>query len=145
MCIIGIKLTQKDTILYYNGIRLNRIFTEWTEKKGYSLIIGNSKTATAIVEWNLEPINPIKTKLTIDINVFTDVALQRYNLVLRTIIKYSYFLPYMRHYIQTVCKGFKYYIETNDLVKKINLDTIHYFQLKLIDKLKWVQLDTSYI
>ena len=24
----------------------------------------------------------------------------------------------MRHYIQTVCKGFKYYIETNDLVKK---------------------------
>ena len=112
------KINSKDTILYYNGIRLNRIFTEWTEKKGYSLIIGNSKTATAIVEWNLEPINPTKTKLAIDINVFPDVALQRYNLVLRTIIKYAYFLPYMRHYIQTVCKGFKYYIETDDLVKK---------------------------
>ena len=41
------KVNSKDTILYYNGMRLNRIFTEWTEKKGYSLIIGNNKIATA--------------------------------------------------------------------------------------------------
>ena len=41
------KINSKDTILYYNGIRLNRIFTEWTEKKGYSLIIGNSKTSNS--------------------------------------------------------------------------------------------------
>jgi hypothetical protein len=112
------KVNSKDIILYYNGMRLNRIFTEWTEKKGYSLIIGNNKIATAIVEWNLEPITLIKTKLSIDIYVFPDIALQKYSLVLRTIIKNVYFLPYMRHYIRTVCTGFRYHIETGNLVKK---------------------------
>ena len=43
---------------------------------------------------------------------------KRYTVSIKNYNKILYFLPYMRHYIQTVCKGFKYHIETNDFVKK---------------------------
>ncbi len=43
----------KDTIEYYNGLRLKRIFINWNENNGYELIIGHGKLASAKVNWEI--------------------------------------------------------------------------------------------
>lgn len=107
-----------DSIEYYNGLVLNRLFTKWNEEKGYELLIGNGKYATAKVLWIINNVNDGASDLSITLNVFTDVALKRYPKLLRVIIRELYFLPNMSKYLQAVVKGFKFYTETGIPVKK---------------------------
>jgi hypothetical protein len=107
-----------DSIEYYNGLVLNRLFTKWNEGKGYELLIGNGKYATAKVLWIITDIKDGASNLSITINVYTDIALIRYPKLLRVIIRELYFLPNMSKYLQAVVKGFKFYIETGIPVKK---------------------------
>jgi len=107
----------EDTIEYYNGLVLNRLFTEWHEGKGYELLIGDSTNATAKVLWTITSVKDRISKLSIAINVFPDIALKKYPKLLRGIIRRFYFLPNMSKYVKAVVKGFKYYIETGSPVK----------------------------
>ncbi len=108
----------KDSIVYYNNLKLYRFFTEWNEKKGYTLLIGRGNVAVAEVFWNVEAINDKITSLSISIHIFTDIALKSYPKFLRPLLKYIYLIPKMSHYIKSVVKGFKYYIETGKTVEK---------------------------
>lgn len=106
-----------DTIEYYNGLVLNRLFTEWDEGNGYELLIGDSAYAAAKVLWSITFVKDGISELSITINVFPDIALKKYPKLLRRIISKIYFLPNMSEYIKAVVKGFKYYIETGSPVK----------------------------
>jgi len=108
----------EDVIHYYNGLTLNRYCTKWESGKGFELLIGNNTYATAKVTWKITPLNSNRSNLSIHIEVFSDIALKKFYLPLRILIKYLYFLPNMKKYIQSVVLGVKYYIESNASVKK---------------------------
>jgi hypothetical protein len=108
----------KDTIQYYNGLKLHRLFTEWNIGKGYKLLIGRGKYATAKVIWEITAKEDRISILSISINIYSDIALKRYSKFLRWVIKEFYLLPNMSNYVKDVVKGFKYYIETGNSVKK---------------------------
>lgn len=108
----------EDAITYYNGHVLYRLFTEWNEGKGYELLIGHGTYATAKVLWTITDIKDGTSELSIDINVYSDIALKKYSKPLRVIIREFYFLPNMSKYVKAVVKGFKFYIETGTPVKK---------------------------
>lgn len=107
-----------DSIEYYNGLVLNRIFTKWDQGKGYELLIGNGKYATAKVLWVITDMKDGSSNLSITIHAYTDIALKKYPKFLRVIIRELYFLPNMSKYLQAVVKGFKFYTETGTPVKK---------------------------
>ena len=107
-----------DSIEYYNGLVLNRIFTKWDQGKGYELLIGNGKYATAKVLWVITDTKDGSSNLSITIDAYTDIALKKYPKFLRVIIRELYFLPNMSKYLQAVVKGFKFYSETGIPVKK---------------------------
>lgn len=107
-----------DSIEYYNGLELNRLFIKWNKGKGYELLIGNGTYATAKVLWTIIDIKDGASDLSIIINVYPDIALIRYPKPLRIIIRELYFLPNMSKYLQAVVKGFKFYTETGIPVKK---------------------------
>lgn len=108
----------KDTITYYNGVVLHRYFTKWEQGKGYELYIGRGRYAAAKVLWEIHPETKTTAKLAITIELFRTIALQRYPKVFRGLISTFYFTPNMQKYIQSVGKGFKYYLETGASVEK---------------------------
>ncbi len=108
----------EDSIEYYNGLVLNRLFTDWNTGKGYELFIGNGASATAKVIWTITDNKDGTSNLSIVIYLFTDIALMHYPKSFRPLIKRLYFLPKMSQYIKSVVKGFKFYIETGIPVKK---------------------------
>ena len=46
-----------DFIEYYNGLTMKRLFTSWTPKEGYELIIGKGNQGVAKVKWEINPKN----------------------------------------------------------------------------------------
>lgn len=108
----------KDTIAYYNGVILYRNFTKWEQGKGYELHIGKGRYAAAKVLWEIHSETDTTAKLTITIELFSAVALQRYPKIFRGLINTFYFTPNMQKYIKSVGKGFKYYLETGASVVK---------------------------
>ncbi|MCH2082949.1 MAG: hypothetical protein MK226_11210 [Saprospiraceae bacterium] len=119
-----------DFIEYYNGLHLKRIFKEWNEGKGYELIIGNGKQASAKVKWEIKPINEGESYLVIRINIIPSIALKPYPKILRGIISKLYLMPNMRSYLSSVVNGFKYYIETGKEVKVNQFGYNKMFSLK---------------
>ena len=112
------KVGAKDTIEYYNGLKLHRLFTEWNPGEGYKLLIGRGKYATAKVLWKIAAKANGMSSIEISIHLFTDVVLQKYPKIFRWLMRDLYLLPSMSKYVEDVVKGFKYYIETGIPVKK---------------------------
>ena len=108
----------QDTIQYYNGLILNRLFTEWDVGKGYKLLIGQGRYATAKVIWKITAEEAEISMLSISINLYSDIALKRYPKYLRWAIQKFYLLPNMSKYVKDVVQGFKYYIETGKRIEK---------------------------
>lgn len=106
-----------DSIEYYNGLHLKRVFTQWSQGQGYELIIGKGKQASAKVLWEIIPTNEDLSILRINIHVLPSIALTQYPRIFRRVIGALYLMPRMQHYIKSVVKGFKYYIETGTAVK----------------------------
>ena len=108
----------EDTIRYYNGLKLHRLFTEWNIGEGYELLIGRGKYATAKVLWEITSKEDEVSALSISIIIYPDIALRRYSKALRWVFTKFYLLPSMSKYVKDVVKGFKYYIETGQAVRK---------------------------
>ncbi|NRB63907.1 MAG: hypothetical protein HRU40_12930 [Saprospiraceae bacterium] len=106
-----------DTIEYFNGVRLKRIFTEWTEGKGYELIIGYGKQAVAKVDWEVTAKSEQAADLIIRIHLIPSIVLKRYPKVFRSLLSKIYLVPTMKKYVESVVKGFKYHIETGQKVQ----------------------------
>jgi hypothetical protein len=121
-----------DFIKYYNGICLKRIFTEWTEGKGYELIIGNGKEASAKVKWEIIPQNDFESLLIIRINMLPTIILKKYPTIFIAALSKLYIIPNMKQYVESVVSGFKYYIETGSDVKLNQFGYNRMFSVKQI-------------
>lgn len=110
----------EDTIEYHNGLVLNRLFTAWNEGEGYELLIGKKSYpyAVAKVLWKITAINDQISELSIMIHSYPDIALKKYTILLRGLIRDMYFIPAMSKYVKSVVKGFKFFTETGRSVEK---------------------------
>jgi|TARA_B110000211_G_scaffold44180_1_gene46636 hypothetical protein len=123
------KFGARDTIKYYNNLVLNRYFIEWREGKGYDLIIAKGNQNLAKVTWEILEKEKDVSKLKISLNIYAEIALKKYPFCILPFIKQIYFLPNMNKYLLSVVKGFKYYIETGNDVKKNQFDNNPMFSL----------------
>ncbi len=107
----------RDRIIYDSGVVLDRKFLRWTENSGYELVIGRGNTAAAKVVWTITPESNNHCSLKIAISIYPTIALSRYPRLFLPLIRTFYFLPLMRQYVASVVKGFKYYVETGQVVQ----------------------------
>ena len=111
------KVGAQDSIEYFNGLKLDREFTDWKEGEGYTLKIGNSYYASALVTWSIDDVTEDQTALRIQIALFPDIILDKVPKLLKKAALNLVYMPLMRRYVQAVTKGFKFYIETGKQVR----------------------------
>jgi hypothetical protein len=128
------KVGAEDTIEYYNGLTLKRIFTKWDKGKGYELLIGDRFHTLAKVIWTITSENESMSNLSITISIYPDVALRKYPKPVRGMIRFFYLLPNMSKYLNSVILGFKYHIETGIPVKQNQFGYNRLFSIKQLDK-----------
>ena len=98
-----------DYVNYYSGKIYKRKFTEWNEN-GYVLDIYD-EVKTATISWIVKP---EKTKSIVIIEADTIVRFN--NIFIRYIVFHLYIKFMLRNYLNSVLKGLKYHLETDELV-----------------------------
>jgi len=112
-----------DTILYYNGLKLERNFINWEEKIGYDLLIGKENGEQSFVSWRIKEINNT-LKLTISVYPYLN------NCGSKLINFLPFFIivkPSLSNYLDSVLKGLEFYTRTNKKVKKNQFGTHNFF------------------
>jgi hypothetical protein len=114
----------RDTIRYRSGLRLHRRFTSWDEGRGYELEIGNSRTGTSRVRWELVATGAEESELNIRI---WPAALSGYPAVLQPALRRWYLLPVLRRYLRCVLRGLDHYLTTGTDVVPDQFGRVRFF------------------
>ncbi len=114
----------KDAVHYYNGMVLHREFFRWIVGIGYDLKIGGAKNKPSRVSWRIQSESPTHSTLTISICAH---ILQHVPVFIRWLPHYLYLHPMLRSYLNSVLKGFEFYITTGQPVKRNQWGSHHYF------------------
>ena len=104
----------KDVLIYLNGLKYEREFTNWEKYSGYSLLIGNSVNKKSKVDWTIETKNNL-TFLTITVYPYLYENLPKlfYKLIFYIIIN-----PMLKKYLKSVLCGIEWHILNDKPVKK---------------------------
>lgn len=116
-----------DYVIYYNGLRYQRIFTDWIDGVGYDLLIGRRNGKKSKVIWRISNTNSSSSELKITIFPY-DIS--KYSKILRPFIYLFYISPMLGKYLSSVLKGFKYYIIEGKPVQKNQFGTHKWFSAK---------------
>jgi hypothetical protein len=122
-----------DIILYHNGLELERNFFEWETQKGYKLMIGRrgGKKRTE-VNWEINQLNEPDGKQRVVFSITLKMPnFQNIPIFFRWIPHYFYLRPKMKKYLDSVVKGFKYYITTGKPVKRNQFGSHSWFSPKI--------------
>lgn len=105
----------RDTINYYSGWVLHREFKNWIEGSGYDLVIGRKGGRKSYVSWRIfqEPENGNALKITISPYVLPNTPRP-----VRWLAHRFYIQPMLRSYLESVVKGFEWFITTGKPVVK---------------------------
>ncbi len=114
----------KDTIEYYNGRILHREFYSWNEGVGYDLLIGREGGRMSKVSWVIQSENPEDCSLLI--TIFPNI-LQERSWIRGVIPFYFKVRPLLRKYLQSVLKGFEFYLSTGTPVTKNQFGSHEWF------------------
>ncbi len=104
-----------DYVIYYNGLKFQRIFTKWIEDLGYDLLIGRKNGKKSKVIWRINKINNSKSQLKIAIYPHNT---KKYPNIIKFLIYYIYVQPMLLKYLSAVLKGFRWYIVQGKTVQK---------------------------
>ena len=104
-----------DEVHYLNGWVFERHFTEWQEGIGYDLEIGRRGGGKSRVFWRITPIGDQKCMLRITV---CPHGLQKIPAVVRWIPHLVWLRPKLRQYLESVIKGFEWYIVRNEPVPR---------------------------
>ena len=99
----------KDTIFYYSGWIFQREFVNWIEGVGYDLTIGREGSRKSFVSWRI--IEERGNMSTLCITIYPH-ALQKIPPAVRWIPHIISVQPSLRRYLESVVKGFEYFITT---------------------------------
>jgi hypothetical protein len=105
----------RDTIYYYSGWILHREFTNWIDGLGYDLVIGRDNGRKSYVSWRIFE-GPGNSN-TLNITIYPHV-LQNIPVPLSWIAHRFYIQPSLQNYLQSVVKGFEWFITTGKPVLK---------------------------
>jgi hypothetical protein len=104
-----------DYVYYYNGVKYERVFTDWIEGTGYDLLIGRKNGRKSKVMWRINRTNDSSTELKITIYPH---AINKYPDFIKMFIYIFYIKPMLRKYLTSVLKGFKMYILLGKPIQK---------------------------
>ncbi len=113
-----------DYVHYYNGLKFERLFTNWIEGKGYDLLIGEKNGRKSKVIWRINKTDDTCSKLKITIYPH---KFSQYPKFLKPIIYSFYVQPMLSKYLSSVLKGYQWYITQNKPIKKNQFGTHKWF------------------
>lgn len=113
-----------DYVNYYNGVKYQRIFTNWIDGQGYDLLIGRKNGEKSKVIWRINQLDDKSCELKITIYPHDII---KYSNIIKFLINSLYVKPMLRKYLSSVLKGFQYFIETGKPVKKNQFGTHKWF------------------
>ena len=121
-----------DIIIYYSGLEFERDFFEWEIEKGYKLMIGERGKKKTEVQWEIKKSKDVgegeKTLLSISLEI---PYLQQIPVIFRWIPHFLYFKPKMKKYLNSVLRGFEYYITARKPVTRNQFGSHSWFSPKL--------------
>ena len=97
----------KDVIYYYSGWVLQREFVNWMEGVGYDLWIGREGGGRSFVSWRIGEAQGGTGTLRITIYPY---VMQNLPVVIRWLPYKFYIQPALRTYLESVVKGFEWFI-----------------------------------
>ena len=112
-----------DTILYHNGLKLERNFINWEENIGYDLLIGIKDKEQSFVSWRIKEKDNV-LKLTIAVYPYLNNCGSKLTNFLPFFIIVK---PSLSNYLDSVLKGLEFYTRTNKKVKKNQFGTHNFF------------------
>lgn len=104
-----------DTIYYYSGWVLDREFVNWIDGEGYDLYIGRKGGGKSYVSWRIKEEHKNISRLSITIYPH---ALQELPVFVRLIPYTVYIRPTLHSYLESVVRGFEWFLRTGNPVRK---------------------------
>lgn len=105
----------RDTIFYYSGWVLHREFANWIDGVGYDLTIGRKSGRKSYVSWRITQEQENQAALSITLYPY---IFQNLPAVIRWIPYLASIRPAMQSYLESVVKGFEWFITTSEPVSK---------------------------
>jgi len=113
----------KDIIHYYSGWVMQRDFVTWIDGEGYDLLIGREGGRKSYVSWR---ITNEREGARLRITIFPH-ALQKIPTIIRWIPNIVVIQPALHSYLESVLKGFEWFITTGKPVSKDQFGTHRWF------------------
>ena len=107
------KNKHEDILEYLNGVILHRKFYKWDEGKGYELNIGRENGRKSKVIWKITGDEKSKLKITVYPHVFSNR-----NKIIYFIIHTLVINPGLKKYLNSVLRGYKWYLEKKQPVPR---------------------------
>jgi hypothetical protein len=116
----------RDTIHYYSGWVLDREFTNWIDGVGYDLTIGREGGRKSYVSWQItaEQENVSTLSITIYPHIFQNIPT-----VIRWMPHIVAIKPFLHSYLESVVKGFDWFITTGKSVQMNQFGTHKWFSI----------------
>tara|TARA_B110000014_G_scaffold176080_1_gene125964 strand:+ start:2324 stop:2818 length:495 start_codon:yes stop_codon:yes gene_type:complete len=108
------KNDHSDILIYLNGLKYERHFNKWKEKKGYSLMIGKKNGKKSHVKWKISSYNN-ETFLTIIVSPY---LLSNWPKLISFIPYLLYIKPNLKKYLNSVIGGIDWYLINNKPIPK---------------------------
>lgn len=119
--------SSQDEVHYLSGWVYERQFREWTEGVGYDLEIGRGGGGKSLVSWRIIPIDDHGCALRITV---CPHALQNVPTVIRWIPYVLWLRPLLRKYLDSVVRGFEWYVIRHEAVPKNAFGTHPWFSAR---------------
>ena len=97
----------RDEVHYLSGWVYERRFHNWIEGVGYDLEIGRPAGSTSSVSWRIRPVNDHSCALQITVRPH---ALQGIPTFVRWVPHVLWLRPLLRKYLESVVRGFEWYV-----------------------------------
>ena len=114
----------RDEVHYLSGWMYERRFRNWIEGVGYDLEIGRPGGGQSSVSWRIEP--RAENSCTLTITVFPDV-LQDLPVAIRWIPHLLRVRPMLKQYLDSVVRGFEFYVLHGEPVPREDFGTHPWF------------------
>ena len=114
----------RDEVHYLSGWMYERRFRQWIDGTGYDLEIGRKNGSTSFVSWRITPIDTRACTLRITV---CPHALQDIPVAIRWIPYTLRLRPLLRDYLESVVKGFEWYVVRGEAVPRNAFGTHPWF------------------
>ena len=104
-----------DEVHYFNGLILERRFTDWFEDLGYDLEIGRAGGRKSVVSWRIAEIKERRTEITITVYPF---AVQHLPVAIRWVPHLTKIRPQLTRYLQSVVQGLDWFATMGETVRQ---------------------------